>query len=165
MFLFHTSLFNVVASPSARTDLVMILQLLLVSGTCGMLVPIQSKKRSVFFDQWYHLKSSWTALHQFHVRCNSIGETCRCFYNKVLFHDHFICWGVLLEIFASLQGKESKYRWQPTVLMSWIACKWSFQFSSLSADIKFFSMFTNFNNVDRCRSIPDAAADLSLNSL
>ena len=77
----------------------------------------------------------------------------------------YICWGVLLEFFASFQDKESKYRWQETGLVSWIACKWSFQFSSLSADIKFFSIFTNFNNVSRYRTIPDTATDLSLSSL
>ena len=94
MFLLHNSLFNVVASVSSRSDFVMILYLLLISRTHGMLVPIHSQKRCFLFDQLNHLQPSWTALLHFHVRCSSIGETCRCFYNKLLFHEHFIYAGV-----------------------------------------------------------------------
>ena len=161
MFFFHNSLLNIVVSASARTDLVMLLQLLLTLKTCGMLVAIQSQKRSVSFDQWYHLQPSWTDLLQFHVRCNSIGETCRFFW--LSFHEHFIYVGVFFgDFFVSFVDKERSIDDKKTGLMSWITCKWPFQFSSLSTDI---NVLTNFNNVSKYHTIPDAAADLSVNSL
>ena len=124
----------------------------------GMQVPIQSQKRSVSFDQWYHLHPSRT------VECSSpvSYQVQQHWRNLQMF---------LLQTFLPFQDKESSivdnlhFRFdKKTVIMSFIACKWPFQFPSLSADIIFF-MFINFINVSRYRTISDAATAVSANSL
>ena len=97
MFLLCNSLCNVVASVSTRIHRVMLLQLLLMSRT--LWYASSHSGTNVLFDKWYYQQPSWTTMLQFHVRCNSIEETCRCFYYKLSHHELFTYAGVFFRKF------------------------------------------------------------------
>ena len=163
------SLFNIVLSASDRIYLVMLLHLLLVSRTSWY---ASSHSVTILFCFVWPVVPSWTTLLQSHVRYNSTGEAWVCFYYKRSFHALCVYTGVFfgnflhhLKIKRMVSLMIYTSRLTKNGIMSWIACKWPFQFFSLYADIKFFNIFSNFNNVSRCRTIPDIATDLSVNSL